>query len=169
MSIRTKYKQNFENPESEDQSIFATAYVPLKLCLLNDEAQIIWENPRPSSTLFCRPVNFQFIKESREVIQDAWQSVENKISLLTLTKIDTKTSVKHKILTTMFDGKICSTIAVFWSCNVMSHLWCKTSWNKQPRYIGLKKSQTYRTSILVCPICMYGLKWWNVFYIFRII
>ena len=112
-SGQSMYKQKFENPESEDQSIFATAYVPLKLCLLNDEAQIIWENPRPSSTLFCRPVNFQFIKESREVIQDAWQSVENKISLLTLTKIDTKTSVKHKILTTMFDGKICSTIAGF--------------------------------------------------------
>ena len=71
------------------------------------------ENPRSSSTLFCRPVNFQFILESREVIQDAWQSVENEISLLTLTKIDTKTSVKHKILTTMFDGKICSTIAGF--------------------------------------------------------
>ena len=43
----------------------------------------------------------------------AWQSVDNEISLLTLTEINTKTSVKHKILTTMFHGKICSPITGF--------------------------------------------------------
>ena len=55
-SRQIMYKQKLENPESEDQSIFANAYVSLKLYLLNDEAQIIWENLHPLS-LFCRVPN----------------------------------------------------------------------------------------------------------------
>lgn len=66
-SGQSNYKQTFENIESDDSSIFMTAYVPLKLVLSNKESNVIWENPRPSSPFYCRPVNFQFIKESKEV------------------------------------------------------------------------------------------------------
>lgn len=110
-SGQSLYKQKFENTDSDDQSVFMIAYVPLKLCMLNDQTNVIWENPRPSSTIYCRPVSFQFIKESRDIIQNAWQSLEDAISLLNLTEIDTNTSIKHTVLVTMIDGKICSTIA----------------------------------------------------------
>lgn len=36
------YKQKFENTASDDQSVFMIAYVPLKLCMLNDQTNKIW-------------------------------------------------------------------------------------------------------------------------------
>lgn len=111
-SGQSTYKQKFltDNSENDDSSIFMTAYVPLKLCFSNDHSKIIWENPRPSSTFYCRPLNFQFIKESREVIQEAWQSLQDSINLLECTNVGNM-SIKHVVLVTMIDGKICSTLA----------------------------------------------------------
>lgn len=86
-----------------------TAYVSLKLVSSNDKSNVIWENPRLSSPFYCRPVNFQFITESK-VKNDAWQSLKDDINLLSETEISKSTSIKHKLLLTMIDGKICSTV-----------------------------------------------------------
>lgn len=110
-SGQSNYKQKFENSELDDSSIFMTAYVPLKLFFLNDESNVLWENPRTSSPFYCRPVNFQFVKESKEIINNAWESLKDEINILTETKLSETTSIKHTLLLTMIDGKICSTIA----------------------------------------------------------
>lgn len=72
---------------------------------------VIWENPQPSSTRFCRPIKFEFIKESDEIIRSEKENIENKIHNLSPTHINGDIIVKHELLLTMVDGKVCSSMA----------------------------------------------------------
>lgn len=56
-SAQSNYKQKSEMAEFDDSSVFMTSLVPLKLEAGN---VVIWSNPKPSSTFYCRPVKFQF-------------------------------------------------------------------------------------------------------------
>lgn len=107
------YKQGFADnivdiDKPRDESVFAISLVPLKL-LSGDN--IIWENPQPSSTRFCRPIKFEFIKESDDVIRREKNNIENKINNLSSTHLNGDIVVKHELLLTMIDGKACSVIA----------------------------------------------------------
>lgn len=63
-SNQSLYKQKMEG-EQDDASIFMTSLVPLKL---TDGDNTVWTNPKPCSTLYCRPVQFTFVKESEAVV-----------------------------------------------------------------------------------------------------
>lgn len=54
----SEYKQKFSDSAIDDSSLFVTSYVPLQLiCKSNtSDEPIIWKNPRPSSTRWCRPI-----------------------------------------------------------------------------------------------------------------
>lgn len=71
---------------------------------------MIWKNPQPSSTKFCRPIKFEFIKESNDVIRREKKNIENKINNLSSTHLNENIIVKHELLLTMIDGKACSSI-----------------------------------------------------------
>lgn len=64
---QAKYKQAFQDGTDSDAQMFLTCLVPLQL-ICSDAKKIIWENPRPNSTRFCRPIQFRFIKETSEII-----------------------------------------------------------------------------------------------------
>jgi len=65
-SGQAQYKQKFDHSYATtitDSDIFLFSLVPLQLrCSV--EQNIVWENPRPSSTRFCRPIKFCFKKET---------------------------------------------------------------------------------------------------------
>jgi len=51
------------------------------------DEKIIWKNPRPSSTRYCRPLRLQFAKETAQI------------------------KIKHSLQLTMVEGKICSALS----------------------------------------------------------
>lgn len=116
-SGQSEYKQKFENNNLEDSSLFVTSYVPLQLILKSnneEEHKIIWKNPRPSSTRYCRPIRIQFKKESVNLIKNEESYFKNKIEQLTPTEFKTHTNrkfyVDHVLQFTMVDGKVCNAL-----------------------------------------------------------
>lgn len=105
-SEQSQYKQR---AEFNDSDLFITWLVPLQLQTVSQEHPIIlWKNSRPSSVRFCRPVHFQFIKETKEVIKTEREYIERQISQLTPLMITNpvKVTVKYRLTLTMADGKV---------------------------------------------------------------
>ena len=80
-SSQSIYHQRFEETNLEDgknneQSLFQTAIVPLKLVL--DEKEI-WINETHSSSHFCRPLHLQYKRESKEVLVGEKNRVQDEI------------------------------------------------------------------------------------------
>lgn len=115
-SGQSEYKQTVQNNDLDDSHLFVTSYVPLQLVTKPDEAhntKIIWKNPRPSSTRYCRPIRFQFKKESVQVSIDEEKYFKEKIANLIPTKFttDQKTIyIEHILQLTMVDGKVCNAL-----------------------------------------------------------
>lgn len=113
----SEYKQSFSDSRIEDGSLIVTSYVPLQLiCKSNtsDPHKIIWKNPRPSSTRFCRPIRFQFAKETKEISVQEEEHFKNAIDNLnpTLVNIDNRSfKVSHSLQLTMVDGKVCCALS----------------------------------------------------------
>jgi hypothetical protein len=93
-----------------------TSLVPIQLYGLqksNNEKIIIWKNPRPSSTRFCRPVRFLFEKETQDTIKNEVRYIENQIKSLEPTKViigSSNLKINNKLLLTMITGKVCNAI-----------------------------------------------------------
>lgn len=112
-SGHSTYKQKFSSNDSRktDQYLFAICLVPLQLKSGDD---IVWENPRPSSTRFCRPIKLIFEKETKSLIQSETNYIQNQIDAIvsTSTKIEDNTViVKHVFYLTMIDGKVFSILS----------------------------------------------------------
>lgn len=67
-SGHSNYKQKFsESDENKtDEYLFAVCLVPLQLKVCDI---VVWQNPRPSSTRFCRPIKILFEKETDLLIK----------------------------------------------------------------------------------------------------
>ncbi|CAH0558999.1 unnamed protein product [Brassicogethes aeneus] len=73
-----EYKQKFlSSSTATDSSVFMISMVPI--LLKNEVNTKVWENPQPSSTKYCRPINFEYIKESSEVITREVEKVNAQI------------------------------------------------------------------------------------------
>lgn len=104
-SGQSNYKQR---GEFDDSSIFMASLVPLQLH--NEENIVIWENDRPSSTFYCRPISFKYIRETKEVVTTEMNRIKKEIATLMPT-IYKETTIGHNLLLTMIDGKITSIIS----------------------------------------------------------
>lgn len=84
--------------------------VPLQLRILTDEINyIIWENPRPSSTRFCRPIKYLFKKETKESTKEEVEDIEMQIDKLLATNVThngINLNIQHKLIFSMVDGKV---------------------------------------------------------------
>lgn len=106
------YKQKFENSSNTDEYMFLTALVPLKL--VNDNNQTIWSNPKSSSTFYCRPIKFSFIKENSDVVRQEEKRVVQLINQLNgyVTRINNKVfNISFEMLLTMFDGSVANILS----------------------------------------------------------
>lgn len=88
--------------------------VPLRLVSDKTEQNIIfWQNERPSSTRYCRPIRFQFAYETTDLSKKERQHIEKQIQLLKSTTYkfnDITIEINYKMLFTMIDGKVCNAI-----------------------------------------------------------
>lgn len=110
-SGQSQYKQVFTSDGSTDEHIFLTSMVPIQL--KTNKNKILWQNPRTSSSRFCRPIRLQFIKEDVNYTKLEMAFVENQIKTLVPTSIiinNKIVNVEHKLLFTMVDGKVCNAI-----------------------------------------------------------
>ncbi|CAI6354072.1 unnamed protein product [Macrosiphum euphorbiae] len=70
-SGQSQYRQHFNDDSSTtDQAMFMFSIVPLELRShsevsdIKNNYEVIWSNPSPSSTKFCRPIKYMFKKET---------------------------------------------------------------------------------------------------------
>ncbi|KAF2889120.1 hypothetical protein ILUMI_17053 [Ignelater luminosus] len=109
-SQQTRFKQEFESNSDSDANIFQSSFVPLQLSC-NQENKVIWQNPLPSSTRFCKPIGIRFVKEIADITNEEISYVQNKINLLKATQV-TQTNktflVKHVKMLAMVDAKDCN-------------------------------------------------------------
>lgn len=103
-SGQSRYKQNVS--DTDDASILMTSLVPLKLVSSDDE--VVWENPKPCSVMFCRPIQFSFMKESKLAVTDHHHQMDEEIKSLQPTVACNNNKVIHKLKMTMIDGKVCT-------------------------------------------------------------
>lgn len=105
-SQQAQYKMKFDNDCDSDANIFQSSLVPLQLIIGNNK-KIVWQNPTPSSPRYCRPIRLRFIKESNDITNQEISHIKSKINALIPTKYE-DTSIEHKMLFTMVDGKVCN-------------------------------------------------------------
>lgn len=71
--------------EYAGDSIFMFSTVPLQLtAIVKESGEKItqWENPHPSSTRYCRPIKFLFIKETQSTSRREINAVQEEIEAL---------------------------------------------------------------------------------------
>lgn len=105
-SSQSTYKQRTENVDFSDSSVFMSSLVPLKLVSNNST---IWENPAPSSTHYCRPIKFEFCKETAEYIKQEEAALKEEIKNIDSTKW-AGLEISHELHMTMIDGKVATII-----------------------------------------------------------
>ncbi|CAH0401430.1 unnamed protein product [Chilo suppressalis] len=105
-SSQSNYKQRSGLPDFDDSSVFMTSLVPLKLESGNI---IVWENPNPSSTFYCRPVKFLFAKETKDFVKQELSGMEEETRKLNVTRYKDY-QISHDLHMTMIDGKISTII-----------------------------------------------------------
>lgn len=111
-SNQSMYKQTFEDNSRCDEFIFITSFVPIQLV---SDSEVLWTNETPGSTRYCRPIKFEFIRETMEISRNEYQRVENQIKNLIAMQYKNVT-VKYEMLFTMIDGKVCTAISNEKSC-----------------------------------------------------
>lgn len=113
-SGQSQYKQRyfFENTTNDvcDGDLFLFSLVPLQLqCDVENNKTVLWKNPRPSSTRFCRPIKYMFKKETAQTTLEELKIVEDQIKIIVPTSVkidDNNINVKHTLVFTMIDGKV---------------------------------------------------------------
>lgn len=81
-SNQASYKINFDDESKNDNSVFIFSLVPIKI-YNNDNNEILWQNNCPSSTHFCRPIEFKFVKEESTEVKSYIDNIKTQISSLT--------------------------------------------------------------------------------------
>ena len=113
------YKQKHSETEGDcidiDSSVFLSSLVPLRLITgdLKLNATVFWQNPRPSSTRYCRPIRMQFKRETTELSIAEKTYMDCQISAIQPTVIELENRniiVKHNLIFTMVDGKVCNAL-----------------------------------------------------------
>lgn len=112
----SQYKQQFSDCNVSDANIFFTSMVPIQLINgdpNSKEKKVIWQNPRPSSTRYCRPIRIQFKHETTALSVMEKQYIDEQISNLQASKLNIQFNdvlVKHILHFTMIDGKLCNAV-----------------------------------------------------------
>ena len=111
-SHQSAYQQKFQDSTQDDSNIFQSSLVPLRLqSHIADRKKVLWQNPTPSSTRFCRPICIRFLHETVDITNEEIKYVEDQVTQLRRTKImhpKAAAFVRHTLLPTMVDGKVCN-------------------------------------------------------------
>jgi hypothetical protein len=108
-SGQSRYKQNTSTASKiSDENFFATWLVPLQLRSQDENTFVLWTNPHPSSVRYCRPLRFQFLKETTAVIKSEEKYVTSQINQLMPLKLTepSEITIHFNLMLTMADGKV---------------------------------------------------------------
>lgn len=109
-SGHSEYNQSLPS-DSTDKNLLMASMVPLSLKASSNET--VWQNKTPSSTRYCRPICFEFTKETKEKVLDLVNTMTNDISNLkntTVMSFGKEIIVHHNLVFTMLDGKTAQTV-----------------------------------------------------------
>lgn len=104
-----EYNQSLPS-DCSDKNILMASMVPLSLSTSNES---YWQNNTPSSTRLCRPISFEFTKETKEKVLDLVNTMSANIDKLNNTTVlshGKQVTVKHNLVFTMLDGKTAQTV-----------------------------------------------------------
>lgn len=93
-----------------DGAVFMICFVPIQLVADNN---IVWKNEKPSSVNYCRPIEFEFIKESNSNTINKYQfysDIFNKLDSSYITVKNISFNVRFNMQCTMIDGKTCNVL-----------------------------------------------------------
>lgn len=99
----SQYKQ-ISTSGCKDDTLFVTSIVPIRL-VNQSTNDVIWQNPTCSSVRFCRPIRFQYLKETTEESQNEEKYISEQINNLS-SYISEFGTVNFKLEFTMIDGKV---------------------------------------------------------------
>lgn len=105
-SAQSIYKQKSQTLDFDDSSVFMTSLVPLRLESANG---VIWQNPKPSSTFYCRPIKFEFAKETSDFVKQEEAAMREEIANITVSRCGS-VEVSHELHMTMIDGKVATIV-----------------------------------------------------------
>lgn len=109
-SGHSSYKQAFCDLDANDSSVFITCLVPIRLTLGEN---VIWQNPSPASTRYCKPIRIEFRKETTEFIVEEKNKMDEEIRNIQNSNVlvqSKQIGIKHKLIFSMIDGKVCNAI-----------------------------------------------------------
>ena len=120
-SGQSQYKQKFSsdslNNAVTDANMILTSVVPIQMYGYdnnrNNEKLIFWQNPKVSSTKYCRPIHFQFKKETKQTTKEEVKHIQAQIQNLQPSHVivgNVELAIKHKLILTMVDQKVCNSI-----------------------------------------------------------
>lgn len=104
------WKQKWQTGDGNDQHIFCSSIVPLQLQNVAN-GEVLWTNPRPSSTRLCRPVKIEFVRETTELCKQEEHEFNEQILNLQPCLI-LNASIIFKLSLTMIDGKVSDLFAI---------------------------------------------------------
>ena len=90
-----------------EQSLFLTCLVPVQI-RNKVTGEVVWNNPRPSSTLYCRPIHFQYCKETIDVVTQESQFFREFQAVPTMVE---EFTIHHELEETMVDGKVATILS----------------------------------------------------------
>lgn len=110
-----------EDEATSDGSSFLVTFSPLQL---KAENEVIWQNPKPNSTLYCRPIKFSFHSESNKLVMETYEYYTmqlNKVKTYCFEFSCILFEIDFDIKFTMSDGKVHNIISgqrASNSCNI---------------------------------------------------
>ncbi|KAF2889404.1 hypothetical protein ILUMI_16769, partial [Ignelater luminosus] len=108
-SQQSQFQQTFFDIPSDDSNIFHSSLAILQLQVnIRSHKNILWQNPTPSSTRFCRPIRIRFLHEIVDITKKEIKYVEDQAKDLKKTEILTSNGViyvRHTLLPTIVDAK----------------------------------------------------------------
>lgn len=101
-----------------DSDMFMVSFVPLRLKKILEDTELststtqtkdIWKNETPSSTKYCRPIKFEFKKETHDAIKNEVTDIKAQIATLQPLQLQfdgQEIEVSYQLVLTMIDGKV---------------------------------------------------------------
>lgn len=109
-SGHAQYHQSITNPDkTADNCMLATVTTPLRLSAADNSTNIHWTNLMPQSVRFCRPIEIEFVKETREVTLEKKRKLEAEMENLEEVCVKLPNgncvSIKFEFIMSQIDGK----------------------------------------------------------------
>lgn len=152
LSALPEYKQACRSGSSTNyKSVFMSSLVPLRMqtdsTAPSNSSSVsvredIWTNTTPGSKIFCRPIRFEFVKETKETTNALVKGIKNEIDNLdkiTFQINNYNINVSFQLLLTMIDGKVSNAIT-----DTVSNAECSFCGDKQADFSNISKERVIK-------------------------